>query len=451
MKEIQLPLYEPRDYQLPILHALEDGYKKVIAVVARRAGKDLMAWNYLICQAFTRVGLYWHIYPTYSQGKKCLWDGMTFEGRPFLSFIPPELIAAKNSSEMKITLVNGSIIQVVGSEKIHNLRGTNAVGCVFSEAAYHHPDAYSVIRPVLMANDGWALFITTPFGHNHFYDLWKIAKANPKEWWTTQLSINETKHLSKEQIESEIASGEISRELAQQEYFVSFDTGAATSFWATYINDMRLDGRIASIPYDPLYPVNSVWDLGFSDQTAIILYQVLKEGRINVIDCYESSSQPLEHYIKVLEEKGRNWVWGKHFGPHDLSVHEFQTGMSRAEKARSLGFKFEMKDGKSVTPNMSIAEGIEAVRTTLPRMWIDEIKGAKLIKALENYRKTWDDERKIFSDKPFHDWSSHFADCARYLALNMRSFKDTTSAADLDKRYRQAMYEDRYQQPSLFR
>jgi phage terminase large subunit len=161
--QIHLNKFQPRPYQLPILDAIENkGYKRVIAIMPRRAGKDVMAFNLCIRQCLKRVCVIYYIFPTYSQGRKALFDSIMTNGMRFLDFIPKELIESINSQEMKIRFINGSIFQVVGSDNIDSLMGTNPQGVVFSEYALQDPRAYQFIRPILAANAGWALFITTP-------------------------------------------------------------------------------------------------------------------------------------------------------------------------------------------------------------------------------------------------------------------------------------------------
>src|SRR5271165_227982 len=180
---IKLNKFKPRDYQLPIFDALENkGYKKVLAILPRRAGKDVCGFNLMIRAALKKIGVYYYIFPTYTQGKKILWDSLTNAGDRFLDYIPEELIESMNSQEMKIRLVNGSLIQIVGSDNYDSLVGTNPRGVVFSEYALQDPRAYQFIRPILTANGGWALFLSTPRGKNHMWELYQIALQSP-QWF----------------------------------------------------------------------------------------------------------------------------------------------------------------------------------------------------------------------------------------------------------------------------
>lgn len=160
---VQLNRFKPRWYQLAPMDAiLNKGYTRVLVCLPRRAGKDVMAFNLLIRCALKRVGVYFYVFPTYSQARKVIWTSITNDGQRFLDFIPAALVASTNGSEMSIRLKNGSLIQLVGSDNIDSLVGTNPIGLVFSEYALQDPRAYQFLRPILVANGGWALFISTP-------------------------------------------------------------------------------------------------------------------------------------------------------------------------------------------------------------------------------------------------------------------------------------------------
>lgn len=444
---IEMDKFTLRDYQRPLWKALkDDGYKRAIAIWPRRAGKDVVAFNYLIRCALRKVGVYFIVYPTYSQGRKILWDSMTNEGLRFLDYIPKPLIEKPNSTEMKIRLINQSLIQVIGSDDIDKIVGTNPIGIVYSEYALQNPQAYQFLRPALTANDGWALFISTPRGMNSFYDLYKIAQANPKDWFVSYLTVEDTKHISLEDIDRERKSGEMSEDLIQQEYYVSFSRGIEGSYYCKYIDKMRLDGRIGTVPYESSFKVNTAWDLGVRDSTSIIFFQCIGQT-VRIIDYYENSKQGLEFYAKILTEKSQllGYLYGKHFAPHDIAVREFSSGLTRIEKAKQLGINF------LITQNISIEDGIEAVRSSFSKIWIDETKCKQLIKCLENYRQEWDEKKKVYKATQLHNFASHGADAFRYLVLNLPKTSDKLSAKELDQRYHEAKFGNQFNLPDVFR
>ena len=330
---------------------------------------------------------------------------------------------------MKIVLSNGSIIQLVGSDNVDSLVGTNPYGIVFSEYALQDPKAYHFLRPVIVANGGFMLFISTPRGKNHLWDLMNIAKQN-SDWFVYVRSLNETRHIPFEEIQKEREEGLMSDDLIQQEYFVSFDQGVEGAYYTRYLDRMRINNQIGEIPYECGKQVHTCWDLGIRDSTCILFFQVIGTT-VRIIDTYENSKHGLEHYIAVLHNK--EYIYGKHIAPHDIKVRELGTGMSRLEKAKSLGLPF------IVAPDVSIVDGIESVRSALGKIYINQSTCKNFIKAIENYRQEWDSRRRVYKDHPLHDWSSHWADALRYLCISLPKTRDGITAEEIDKRYQEAL------------
>ena len=431
--QIKLNLFQPRQYQLGIMDALENkGFKKIMAVWARRAGKDIVCFNLMIRQALKKVGIYYYLLPTHLQARQVMFDGITSDGQRIISYIPEELIAGIQSQLMKITLVNGSIIQFCGSNEYDRLRGTNPRGIVFSEYAYQHPQAYPTLRPILNQNLGWAIFISTPFGENHFHTLYQVAKNNSEEWYISYLTVDDTRHMDRDQIRKEIESGEISEDMSAQEYYCDFATGAIGAYYSKYLNKMELNDQIGDVQWEPNFPVFTVWDLGMRDLCVVLFGQIVGTS-IHIFDLYVNSDVGMEHYINVVQSKP--YTYGKHVGPHDLRVREFTSGgLSRYEKAANLGIRF------MIAPDMSIIDGIESVRTTLPRIYIDKTRCKLLIAALRNYRKEYDSAKGVYRNHPLHDKNSHYADALRYLCISLPKLKPGSSGEDIDRRYNEAVY-----------
>lgn len=174
---------------------------------------------------FERVGTYYYVFPTFAQAKKILWDGIDGNGQRFLHHFPPEIISNLNNTDMKITVKNNSLFQLIGSDKIDSIVGTNPVGVVFSEYAVQDPNAWGFLRPILAENNGWATFISTPRGQNHLHQLYRNALHDPL--WHTQLNrASETGAIPQEVLErerKEIIQQFGTDALYQQEYECSFD------------------------------------------------------------------------------------------------------------------------------------------------------------------------------------------------------------------------------------
>lgn len=418
---ISLPYkYEARNYQQPLWSAMglikgvkTEEYKRGILLWHRRSGKDLTMWNIMICKALSRKGMYFYIFPSYTQGKKILWDGMTSGGMKFTDYIPKQLVVRKVNDEMKVELLNGSIIQIIGAENVDTLVGTNPLGVVFSEYSLQDPTAWGFIRPILLVNDGWAYFTFTPRGKNHAYTLWQMAKKDPK-WLKYKQTVDDTHVLTKEQLEHEKKEmyelyGDNS--LFNQEYYCSFETSLQGSVYGKQFDDLDKEGRITKCPYEPKLPVYTAWDIGVHDYTAIWFAQFVNR-QIRLIDYYESNNEGISHYVKKLQEKP--YVYGEHYAPFDIQVKEWGAEKTRWESAKDLGIRFRP------VPKIPKQDGIDQVRAVLPRCWFDADKCEVGLNALRSYHREWDDKYKIYKDSPAKGWTNHSSDSFRYLVLSIR-------------------------------
>lgn len=411
-------MFSTRPYQTPLFRAMDGGFDRAFVVWHRRSGKDKAMWNLMVKKALERVGTYFYCFPTYAQGRKALWDAIDNDGFKLLDHIPKILLqGVPSSQEMKIKLVNGSIIQVVGTDDPDRIRGTNAVGWVFSEYAWHNPIVWTAIAtPVLRANKGWAAFNTTPFGKNHAHDLFHAAQDSDR-WFTQVLSIDDTQDeqgspiILLDDLEEERRNG-MSEELIQQEFYCDWNANSQGYYYLKYMNEAEQEGRITRVPFTPEIKVDTWWDIGVGDSTAIWFTQIV-DKEIHVIDFYQSSSEGLEHYAKYLQSLP--YVYGVHNFPHDMAVTEYGTGKSRLEVAE------ELLPGQNlnIIQKLGLEDGINAVRVVLPRCWFDKNKCEEGLQGLKNYRRLYDDKLREFKQKPVHDFASHPSDAFRYLAVGL--------------------------------
>lgn len=377
-----------------------------------------MAVNWTASAALSRVGTYWHMAPEAKQVRKLMWDGIDKHGRRVIDqAFPKEIRKGQNDQEMKIELVNGSIWQCVGSDNYNSLVGANPVGIVFSEWSLADPRAWDFLRPILAENGGWALFIYTPRGRNHGARLLDVAK-NEANWFWQVLTVDDTHSLTPDQLAQE--RRELVRQYGEddadaifrQEYYCSFDSANRGAYYGKLIEAAEKDNRIGRVPYEPTQPVVTAWDLGIGDSTAIWFAQLI--GReVRLIDYLESSGVGLDWYAKQLQS--RPYVYADHMLPHDADVSELGTGRRRIDVLRQLGLS-----QARIVKKLSVDDGIQAVRSLLPRCWMDAAKCERGIDALRQYQREWDDERQAFKPKPLHDWTSHAADALRYLAVGMQ-------------------------------
>lgn len=407
--------FTPRGYQLPILKALDSGYKRAVEVWHRRSGKDKVFINYTAKKMYERIGLYFYLFPTFLQGRKVIWNGRDRDGYKFTDHIPEAIRKRTDNTDMLIETNNGSIFQVVGTDDIDRLRGSNPIGCVFSEWPYQNPSAWDILRPILAENDGWAAFVYTPYGKNHGYTLLETARAFPKLWFSEVLTVDDTHAIPPDilnQEKLEIIRKDGSDAFYQQEYMCRFDVPIQGAYYAQQLLVADEAGRIANVPHDPAARVYTFWDLGIDDSMSIWFMQVAGL-EFHFIDYLESSGEGIAYYIKQLQEK-KNYIYAKHYAPHDIKVRELGTGRSRYETAKSLGIDFE------IVPKLEIEDGIEAVRNFLSRCWFDKTKCDRGLSALRSYHKEWDEDNQVFKSKPEHDWASHGADAFRTFGVGFQ-------------------------------
>ena len=397
MPNIVIP-YKPRALQ-KILHGQIDKHRFSVIVLHRRAGKTVMAINHMLKAALTNKYLnprYAFISPYRLQGKATAWDYI----KQFAGKIPGTKF---NESELRCDLANGARITILGAENDQAIRGISLDGCVFDETQSIKPTIFpEVIRPALADRKGWCIFIGTPKGRNNFYQLYEQAKKNPK-WYACTYKASETDILDDEELQA--AKDVMSKDLYEQEFECSFQAAITGSYYGTIIEDLVREKRMVSNLYDEDIDVETWWDLGINDQTAIWFVQRYKK-EIRLIDYYENSGFGLDHYADVLKNKG--FEYSTHIFPHDVKVRELGNyAKTRLEALLDLGIVGE------VAPKLSIEDGIEAVRKNLVNCWFDQDKCATGIEYLKAYQKKWDDKAQVFKSKPQHSYASHCADAFR--------------------------------------
>lgn len=421
MPKITIPNdWRPRGYQMPLWTYMENGGTRGVAVWHRRAGKDDVALNWTAVAAHQRVGTYWHMLPQANQARKAVWDAVDphrQKRRIDLAF-PPELRSSTRDTDMMVRFKIGSTWQVVGSDNYNSLVGSPPIGVVFSEWALADPNAWAFLSPILMENNGWALFIYTPRGPNHGERILRTAQ-NTDGWFGEVLTVDDTKRFTEEQLEQErqnyidlYGSEDIGRAQFEQEYLCSFDAPILGSYYGSIIADLRKKGRVTSLEYDPAVPVHTCWDLGIGDSTAIWFFQQVGPN-VHWIDYLEHSGVGLDWYAREI--KAKPYVYGDHYWPHDGTAREWGSGRTREEQARSLGLN------PRIVPLASVEDGINAARMILRRSIFDGAKCERGLDALKQYRREYDEKKMDFSTRPLHDWTSHGADALRCGAMGIRT------------------------------
>jgi phage terminase large subunit len=400
---VEIP-YAPRPLQLAI-HGGLDKNRFAVVVCHRRFGKTVLAINHLIraalCCTKERPRLA-YIAPTYRQAKAIAWDYLKLYARPVPGF-------AANEAELRVDLGNGAQVRLYGADNPDALRGIYLDGVVLDEFGLMHGKVWSeVIRPALADRQGWACFIGTPNGRNAFWEMRDYASRTPG-WFLAEYRAADTNILPAAELAA--ARDTMSADEFAQEFSCSFEASVRGAIYAREMAFLREYGRIKDVPWEPILPVNTAWDLGMGDSTAIWCVQ-MHNNEARFIDYYESSGEALGHYVNWLRSKP--YTWGKHILPHDAQVRELGTGRTRVEILASLGVR------ATVCKQFDLEDGIEAARLFLKRAWFDQTLCRDGIEALQNYRREENSRTGELRSEPVHDWSSHAADAFRYAALSLK-------------------------------
>ena len=380
-----------------------------VIVAHRRCGKTVLCINDLIYRALMdgkENGRYAYVAPYMSMAKQIAFDYLLSYSRP--------VMAKANQSELWVELVNGARIRLFGADNPDTLRGLYLDGVVLDEYADMKPSIFgSVIRPLLTDRGGWATFIGTPKGHNAFWEVYNNATQDPS-WYVKVLRASQTKLLPQEELDD--AAKTMTEDQYLQEFECDFESAILGAYFGKEMRQLTDDGRIREVEYDPLFPVHTAWDLGYSDDTAIWFFQVV-HGEIRCLDYHSSNGQPVAFYAGIIQSRAdeHGYVYGTHWLPHDARAKTLSSNRSVIEQ---LGDKIPLKTIK-IAPNLKLQDGIQASRLALTRTWFDH-KCADGIECLRQYQREYDEDKKVFRDKPRHDWTSHGADAFRYLALTWK-------------------------------
>lgn len=413
--------YKPRPFQ-QYVHAKLKRFS--ILVCHRRFGKTVMS----IAECYDRAvrnelayPQYAYVAPTYGQAKRVAWEYFKQWARKF----PKELVHI-HEGELRIDIMRpdkGDFIRfmLLGSENPDSIRGIYLDGVILDEYAQCDPTIWSqVIRAALSDRKGWAIFIGTPKGQNHFYDIYN-AMLGRSSWYVGIFKASQTGVVDAEELED--ARMSMKEEEYEQEYECSFAAALVGAYYAKYLNDLENQNRVRDIPYEPSVPVSTYWDLGMSDSTAIWFVQ--RVGReFRVIDYLQDSGKGLEFYAKALKDKP--YVYDEHWIPHDGAARELGTGVSRQETLAKFGIRAK------IAPKLSKDDCINAVRLILPLCWFNEHKTKHGYSCLKNYQRKFDSKKNMFEDKPAHDWSSHGADAFATFAVVTNPDRGTNTS-DLRK------------------
>ncbi len=342
---------------------------------------------------------YWHVMPTYKQAKQVSWIMMKDYARPVKG-------VKFNESELKVSYPNGNIVQLIGGDDPDSLRGPALSGLSLDEFSQIPRESFSeVLSKALADHLGYCIFSGTIKGTDQLYQTYQAAKDDAT-WFSlwqnvdVSLATEEGPTLlaiarAMEDDRKLIQQGLMLQEEYDQEWFLSAEAAIKGAWFKKEMAAATTEGRITAVPYEPLLPVDTYWDLGIADAMSIWFAQTSKAGQVRLIDFYEATGEGFPHFIKMLREKP--YVYGKHWAPHDIAVRELGTGKSRLETAEKLGLKFQ------TAPDLPFDDGIAAARLLLSKCWFDAAKCSVGVTSLRNYRKAFNTRLNEFTGTPVHD------------------------------------------------
>lgn len=404
--------YKPRVWAQK-LHDSSQRFK--VLVLHRRAGKTTAVINHLQRDAL-RIpkSRFAYIAPTYKQAENIAWAILKDFARP----IPG---VDFNEQKLRVIYPNGSELRLYGADNPDSLRGIALWGAAFDEYSQQPPNIFGeIISKALADHYGYAIFLGTIKGKNQLYRTWQVAQTDQEQWYAVWQDIDASLKTEEgetitnlgralEDDRKLVGQGLMTRDEFDQEWYLSVEAAIKGAIYARELQEIRKSGRVTHVPYDRALPVYTAWDLGKGANMAVGFYQSTW-GQIKKIDYWEGSGDMgLPEAIKEIKTKP--YVYARHFAPHDIKAVDISTGKTRWEAAKALGITFD------IVPDIGVWNGINAAKLLFSRLWIDQANCAPWLDAMAQYRREWDENRGMFRDIPYHDWTSHGADEFRMAAV----------------------------------
>lgn len=379
-----------------------------ILVYHRRAGKTVAAVNDLISKTLynTRTNpRYGYIAPLYNQAKQIAWQYL----KDFTAPLNPKVSESGLYVEFS---QNGGRITLYGADNPDAFRGLYFDGLVLDEYGNMRPSVWTeVLLPTLVDRRGWAVFMGTPNGPNHFRDMWLRAcdVEEGRGWLHEMYTVEDTKIIPEEDLQ------EIRRMMTPEEYeqemMCSFSASTRGAFYAREIEALEKSGRIGSFTHDDT-DLHFSLDLGYRDDTSFWAWQDKPDG-YDILRAGAANTRPVSYYIGLIHAtcaqlsvpRGTVWL------PHDARAKTLATSRSVVEQFVEAGII------PRLIPKLDIIDGIQAARLILPDCRFHEEGTKEGILALKSYHREYDEDKKTYRDEPVHDWSSHYADAFRGLAV----------------------------------
>lgn len=315
-------------------------------------------------------------------------------------------------TDTEIRGANGTLFLFTGlqAHTVDSIKSFEGVDIVWVEEAHSvSKKSWDVLTPTIR-KDGSEIWLTlnpdmeTDETYTRF-----VAAGTTKDTWVCEINWRDNPWFpSVLNDERKKAKREMSTEDYEHIWEGKARTVTAGAIYRHEILQLTADRRIANVPYDPVLPVHTVWDLGWNDSMTIIFVQKGPMD-IRVIDYIEDSHRTLDWYVSEIER--RPYRWGTDYIPHDGRTKNFQTGKSTEELLRKLG------RNPFVLAQLNVEEGIKQVRMIFPKCYFDERKTTRLIECLKRYERRMHEKTNV-AMAPLHNEFSHGADAFRYLAMS---------------------------------
>lgn len=446
---VRLPQLKPRDYQMGAWRALDQGARNILISHPRRHGKDVTTASILSKKAMSRVGSYYYLFPTRKWAERAIWNNIVTIGKKSGHLIdlifPPEIVLNKNNTDLKLTLINGSTVNMGGTDNL-DFVGQGGYGYALSEFSLHKEEVTGFLAPILDEGNSFIIMNGTMRGKkNQLHQMYQANKDNPDwfcEWLTPVDSkrycwVSDEMNLNPElqdkidpltgmkymNVQDRVDSKMISYSLARQEYLNEAVADVANSVYGYEMTKLYGSGNVCELSARD-NPVYTFWDLGMDDPTAIV-FATIQHGEAKVIDYYENTGHDIKHYLDLIASK--NYRYAGHYMPHDSKKRMGNTGTNILDFCRTqYGF-----EARAIPKTNSVRDDIEIVRRHLPSCKIN-MSLEVLLDHLTNYQ--WNPN----TGKILHNEHSHGADAIRmmFMAMHEKMINEylLTPKSQLDRR-----------------
>jgi phage terminase large subunit len=377
-------------------------------VAHRRAGKTVAAVYDTVEKASynTRENpRYAYIAPLLRQAKDIAWQYLKDAAMPYAPKINESQLYVELSA-----LPNSPRVTIYGADNPDSFRGIYLDGAVLDEFGNMRSTVWDeVLLPALIDRRGWCVFMGTPNGPNHFRDMW-YESENKKSWGRLFLPVSVTKAIPQEDLDE--MRQNMDPESYAQEMECSFEASVRGAIYAREVEAAIADGRICNRPLSRMVPTPVIMDIGWKDMSVMGFAQQHFDG-ILLGHSHGESMKKIDYYIDYIKDywKTNKLIPGQIWLPHDAKAKSLQTGKAIIDHFKKANLR------PKLVPKLDVIDGIAAVRTMFPKIYINEPENKTLVLAAKTYHRKYDEDTKRYSDEPVHDWSSDWMDMVRYMAI----------------------------------